>query len=254
MGMVRIALKGLFLLFNFVFWAMGLALLVVGVLAKVQFQYIVKLATDIDYNIAPYIMIGCGVFILLLGFMGCWGSIKEHGWALKLYMFVLIVLFVAEVVGAIAGYVLRGKLDKSLQNAFNNGIASYHTNKDIEDAVDMLQEQIGCCGANSFTDYFTPPPTKSGNTTSPPPQKGVPKSCCLPASGAKCNYASVTADMKPANATIYTKGCYPSLLAKTKENVLIIVGVSLGIAIFQVLGVVTAFKLTQRFKKNYEKM
>lgn len=32
-------------------------------------------------------MIGCGVFIVLVGFMGCWASIKEHGWALKMASF-----------------------------------------------------------------------------------------------------------------------------------------------------------------------
>ena len=83
MGAISTILKGLFLLFNFVFWALGLALLIVGILAKVQFEEIVKLATDINFNIAPYIMIGCGAFIILVGFMGCWGSVKEHGWALK---------------------------------------------------------------------------------------------------------------------------------------------------------------------------
>ena len=43
-----------------------------------------KLSSDINYNLAPYIMIGCGVFIVLIGFIGCWAAVKEHGWALKL--------------------------------------------------------------------------------------------------------------------------------------------------------------------------
>jgi len=252
MGAISTILKGLFLLFNFVFWALGLALLIVGVLAKVQFEEIVKLATDINYNIAPYIMIGCGVFIMLIGFMGCWGSVKEHAWALNIYMFVLVLLFIVEIVGAAAGYILRNKLNASIQHAFQNGIDKYNTKPEIKDAVDMLQSKIGCCGVKSFKDYFKPQPTVGVNMTTPAPQRGVPKSCCI--NEAKCNFGSVTVDTPVANATIHTNGCYDTVVAKTKSSVLIIVGVSLGIAIFQVFGVLTAFKLTQRFKKHYEKM
>jgi len=252
MGAISTILKGLFLLFNFVFWALGLALLIVGILAKVQFEEIVKLATDINFNIAPYIMIGCGAFIILVGFMGCWGSVKEHGWALKIYMFILVLLFIVEIVGAAAGYIMRNKLNGYIKHAFQNGIDRYHTKPEIKDAVDMLQEQIGCCGVTSFKDWFAPVPTVGGNMTTAAPQTGVPKSCCIDEK--KCNFASVTVNTPAANATIHTTGCYDTVLSKTKSSILIIVGVSLGIAVFQVFGVYTAFKLVQRFKKHYEKM
>ena len=62
----------------------GLALLVAGILAKFEYKYLLKLSSDINYNLAPYIMIGCGVFIFLMGLIGCWAAIKEHGWALKI--------------------------------------------------------------------------------------------------------------------------------------------------------------------------
>ena len=62
----------------------GLGLLVLGILSKYAFSYMLKLSTDINYNLAPYIMIACGVFIVLVGFIGCWAANKEHAWALRM--------------------------------------------------------------------------------------------------------------------------------------------------------------------------
>ena len=59
-------------------------MLVLGILSKYAFSYLLKLSSDINYNLAPYIMIACGVFIVLVGFIGCWAALKEHGWALKM--------------------------------------------------------------------------------------------------------------------------------------------------------------------------
>ena len=62
----------------------GLALLIVGIWSKISLVKYMKLSTSIDYNLAPYIMIGCGSFIILVGILGCWACLKEHSWALIL--------------------------------------------------------------------------------------------------------------------------------------------------------------------------
>lgn len=248
MGAVTTLVKALFLLFNFVFWVTGVALLVVGILVKFSFSYIMKLSKDINLNLAPYILIGCGVFIILVGFMGCWASIKEHGWALKLYMFVLILLFIVEIIGGIAGFIMRAKLDTVLKSAIRNGVDHYKTDTDLHDAMDQVQQKIKCCGVTTYKDYINSTAAKGNSTES------VPKSCCINSNGKDCAYLDLRG--KSLNATgIYTKGCYDTLLHSAKENILIIVGVAIGIAVFQIFGVLSGFKLTKKFKeRNYEKM
>jgi len=239
-------MKGLFLIFNFVFWVTGLALLVIGILTKFSFGYIMKLSTEIDYDLAPYIIIGCGVFIVLIGFIGCWAAVKEHGWALKLYMFVLILLFICEIIGAISGYILRNQMTGGLKKGLENGVKNYKTNKDLKAGMDKVQEKIKCCGVLSYNDYFNS--TQSINSTA---VNSVPKSCCIHPDGKDCDYK----DVKVTPKGIYTKGCYDTLLHHAQSNILIIAGVAAGIAVFQILGVICAFILTKQFRENsYEAM
>lgn len=244
-------MKGLFLIFNFVFWLTGLGLLIVGILTKYAFNYLIKLSTDINYNLAPYIMIGCGVFIILVGFLGCWASIKEHSWALKLYMFILIVLFLFEIGGAIAGYILRNKLSDGLQKGMRNAVDTYYNNDDSKSAMDQIQEKIiKCCGVESYTDYF------HGNTTGNSTTKTVPSSCCINTNYEGCYYKDLDKAPSVDKMGIYTNGCYEKLLTDAKKNFVIVGGVALGIAFFQLLGVACAYILTKQFKEvsRYETM
>jgi len=242
-------MKGLFLVFNFVFWLTGLALLVVGILTKFAFSYLMKLSTDINFNLAPYIMIGCGVFIVLIGFVGCWAAVKEHSWALKIYMFVLVILFIIEIAGSITGYVLRNKMKSGLKDGLENAVKKYYTDKDLKEAMDKVQESyVKCCGVNSYKDYFAPATNTTGNST----VQKVPKSCC-DKKAKKCHFDKLN-NVAPADMGIYKQGCYDELVSKAKKNLMIVGGAALGIAVFQILGVICAYVLTKQFKDTYEKM
>jgi len=245
--------KGLFYLFNFIFWLTGLGLLVLGILSKYAFSYMLKLSTDINYNLAPYIMIACGVFIVLVGFIGCWGAIKEHGWALKLYMFVLVILVVVEFAGSIAGYVMRNKLSHGLESGMENAVAKYYEDAELKEAMDKIQsEVIKCCGVRGPQDYVfnagnsTQDNSTQDNSTTITEYK-VPKSCCQVEAG--CKFDQVITDINGSG--FYTHGCYNELLSKTKSNFLVVGGTALGIAIFQIFGILCAYSLTRQFNTLY---
>ncbi|XP_065644809.1 tetraspanin-6 isoform X2 [Hydra vulgaris] len=301
--------KGLFLVFNFVFWISGLALLVIGIMAKFAFKYFMKLSSDIDYNLAPYVMIGCGIFIVLIGFCGCWAAIKQHSWVLKLYMFIMVLLVLSEVGGAIAGYILKGKLASGLKEGMMKAVKNYYSNKDLHDAMDEIQAKyVKCCGVNSYQDYFNvsssttapavtttslatnasttteatttvittgtlyinttvalPNTTTTAETNSTVGRKrreadtvseeSVPQSCCKNSDGSGCRFKDLKG-LKPEEMGIYTQGCYDGLFNIAKKNFGIVGGVAIGIAVFQLLGIVCAYFLTQLFMKTnkYEQM
>jgi len=260
MAIVTSCTKGLFLIFNFVFWLTGLGLLVLGILSKYAFSYMLKLSSDINYNLAPYIMIGCGVFIVLVGFIGCWAAVKEHGWALKLYMFVLVILVVVEIAGGITGYVMRNKLSNGLKSGLDNAVKNYYQDEDLKEAMDKVQGSvIKCCGENGYKDYVTPGGNATvgnatvGNATTVTHYK-VPKSCCKDGVTDGCKYDQVITDAT-TDTGFYTDGCYSELLTKTKKNFLIVGGCALGIAVFQILGILCAWALTRQFNSDsYQQM
>jgi len=222
-------LTGLFLIFNFVFWITGLALLTVGVLMKVAFADFMLLSTDINYNIAPYIMIGCGVFIVLVGFCGCWAAMKSIHWALRIYMAVLAILFLVEIGGGVYGYVTRNKMHQGLMQGFSNGIRDYNNSTlKFKDVIDKFQRTSKCCGATTYTDWNV---TLGENV--------VPKSCCKQQEG--CAYA----DLSKGTTTIYTVGCVDQIFDFAKGKMYILGGVAIGIAVFQLLGILCAYCLTK---------
>lgn len=205
-----------------------------------------KLSTSIDYNLAPYIMIGCGCFILLLGFLGCWASLREHSWALVLYMVVLVILFIAELCAGIAGYILRKKLQDGLEKGMKSAIKKYPNDKEgsiIKAVNDVQSKAFHCCGANNYKDWVN-------MTVQNWPKNSVPESCCK--NKKNCHHDNITGH----ESDIYQTGCVPALKDFFKKNLAIIGGVALGIAFFQVLGIICAYCLARfiRVVSAYEKM
>jgi len=245
--------KGLFLIFNFFFWLTGVGLLVLGILSKYEFSYLLKLSSDINYNLAPYIMIACGVFVILVGFIGCWAAVKEHGWALKMYMFILVILVLVEIAGAIAGYVMRNRLSEGLKKGLTNAVKHYITDSDMKEAMDKVQSDIiKCCGVNGYKDYVYTNTNTNTTSNSTKTEYKVPKSCCKDEKSCKNDKII---DDSTKDLGFYQNGCYDELLSKTKASFVIFGGTALGIAVFQILGIICAYALTRQFNSNtYETM
>uniref|UniRef100_A0A8C5P750 Tetraspanin n=1 Tax=Leptobrachium leishanense TaxID=445787 RepID=A0A8C5P750_9ANUR len=81
--------------------------------------------------------------------------------------------------------------------------------------IDVAQRDFGCCGANNYTDWTTNGPFKD--------KTHVLDSC----------------------SSIHTNGCVEEIYAKIKSNIGIIAGVALGIAFFEILGIIFACYLSQ---------
>jgi len=227
--------KVFFILFNLIFWLTGLALLVIGIWSKISLVKYMKLSTSIDYNLAPYIMIGCGAFIILVGILGCWAALREHSWALILYMIILLILFIAELAAGIGGYVLRNKLKKGLEDGMRKAMKNYgnDTEGSTKKAVDDIQSKVfHCCGADSYLDWTNGSlPNWKANT--------VPKSCCR--NEKSCHFSAVKGHEKD----IYTQGCVGAMKTFFKDKFAIIGGTALGIAFFQLLGIICSYLLAR---------
>ena len=65
------------------FQILGLGILGVGIWARVSLAYYMKLSSD-DYAGAAYLLIGAGVLVSLIAFIGCCGAYKENVCMLKM--------------------------------------------------------------------------------------------------------------------------------------------------------------------------
>uniref|UniRef100_A0A8C5LTK6 Tetraspanin n=1 Tax=Leptobrachium leishanense TaxID=445787 RepID=A0A8C5LTK6_9ANUR len=205
--------KYLMFIFNFIFWICGIALIALGIYVQVQLNHSI-LIKNASSSGASIVIIAVGVVISFISFFGCCGAVKENYCMVTTFAVILVLIFLVEITAAIAGYVLK---DKIL-------------------LIDVAQRDFGCCGANNYTDWTTNGPFKD--------KTHVLDSCCTNETRNCGTNFSI--------ASIHTNGCVEEIYAKIKSNIGIIAGVALGIAFFEILGIIFACCLMKGIRSGYE--
>jgi len=224
--------KLLLFLFNLIFVAAGIGLIVTGAYVNI------KLEDYYDFFGSEYfgpgiLLIVVGVFIFLIAFFGCCGAYKENHCLTMTFAVCLSLIFILEIAGGIAGFVMRDQIEDEVKHVLEDAMKNYKQpgHDGVTSTWDKLQEEFQCCGVNNASDWKDP---KMGNTTIPP-------SCCKEAS------CDPTKDDK-----IYIAGCADELESWLKSKIAIIGGVGIGLAFVQVVGIMFACCLARAIKKEYE--
>ncbi|KAF2980782.1 hypothetical protein EK904_001313 [Melospiza melodia maxima] len=97
------------------------------------------------------------------------------GWRKKYAMFLSLV-FLAELVAGISGFVFRHEIKDTFLRTYTEAIQNYNKNDERSHAVDNVQESLSCCGIQSYTNWSTSPYFF---------KHGIPTSCCMNSSD--CN-------------------------------------------------------------------
>ncbi|KAG8585822.1 hypothetical protein GDO81_005161 [Engystomops pustulosus] len=229
--------KYLVFIFNFLFWICGCALIGLGIYVLVQ-MHNPQLFKNASTSGAPIVIIAVGVIIFFISFFGCCGAAKENYCMVTTFAVLLVLIFLVEIAAAIAGYVYRNQLQNAFTDSITDGMSKYSTSNDTAKAIDDMQKDLHCCGATNYTDWTKYDPFK-GKTQ-------VPDSCC--------RKISLNCGVNPTNDTIYTVGCVQEIETVLKKNIGIVAGVALGIAFFEVLGIVFACCLMKGIRSGYEVM
>nr|XP_055193299.1 tetraspanin-6 isoform X2 [Nyctereutes procyonoides] len=135
--------KSVLLIYTFIFWITGLILLAVGIWGKVSLENYFSLLNEKATNV-PFVLIGTGTVIILLGTFGCFATCRACAWMLKLYAMFLTLIFLVELVAAIVGFVFRHEIRNSFKNNYEKTLKQYNSTGDYRsDAVDKIQN-TGC--------------------------------------------------------------------------------------------------------------
>ncbi|KAG7279860.1 hypothetical protein CRUP_016187 [Coryphaenoides rupestris] len=137
--------KYLLFVFNFIFWLMGSLVLAVGLWLRFDPETVSLLNGDgapDTFFIGVYILIVAGGLVMLVGFFGCCGAVRESQCLLGSFFACLLIIFGAEVAAGVFGFLNKDKIIEDVQNFYaktynenNNGtlITSYH-------------KVLSCCG------------------------------------------------------------------------------------------------------------
>uniref|UniRef100_A0A8V5GVD4 Tetraspanin n=1 Tax=Melopsittacus undulatus TaxID=13146 RepID=A0A8V5GVD4_MELUD len=208
----------------------GVALVAIGIYAQVALDKALVASTASAAG-TPVAILVLGIIIFFISFFGCCGAWKESYCMVTTFAVLLSIIFLVEVAAAIAGYVFKDKVRSVLEDRLWDAMNKYGEDKVLTERVDELQRRFFCCGANNYTDWSSIERFRVNNT--------VPQSCCR---------------VNSTSSPLCPQGCLQSIEAWMKEKILIVAPVALGIAFFEILGIVFACCLMKGIRSGYEVM
>lgn len=233
-------LRSSVIVFNIIFWITGVTFLAVGIWALASKHDYINLLGSNTYSATTFLFLSVGVIIILVGFLGCLGALREIRCCLVTFAFLLLLIFVMEAVSGVLAYMYESAIREELARNLNQTMMeSYQFVAGITKAVDNMQADFHCCGAEGVDGYqdWSSSLWKQRHET----LNVVPDSCCIsPSKGCGTN-------SHPSN--IYREGCWHSLELFLKSHLIVIGGIGLGFCCLQIFGIIFACCMARKIKE-----
>ncbi|KAE8613739.1 hypothetical protein XENTR_v10007852 [Xenopus tropicalis] len=230
-------LKYMMFLFNLIFWLCGCGLLGVGIWLSVSQGNFATFSPSFPSLSAANLVIAIGTIVMVTGFLGCLGAIKENKCLLLSFFIILLIILLAELILLILFFVYMDKVNENAKQDLKDGLLLYNTenNVGLKNAWNIIQAEMHCCGVTDYTDWY---PVLGENT--------VPDRCCMENSQ-DCGHNSTS--------LVWKTGCYEKVKMWFDDNKHVLGTIGMCILIIQILGMafsMTLFQQIHRTGKKYD--
>uniref|UniRef100_A0A8C8RR74 Tetraspanin n=1 Tax=Pelusios castaneus TaxID=367368 RepID=A0A8C8RR74_9SAUR len=240
-------------LFNLLFFILGAVILGFGVwilIDKSSFISVLQTSSS-TLKVGAYILTGVGAVTVVIGFLGCIGAVNEVRCLLGLYLTCLLLIFLTQVAAGLLIFfqqkALKLEMATIVQGVIRHYDPSNQDNKNIQDAWDYVQKQLSCCGWTGPENWNENEILKNESLTLYP-------CSCGNDSVSRSGFCSENMD---TNGTVpgvvwpvYRKGCEDNVQRWLEENLGIILGVCIGVAVIELLGMVLAISLCKNIHRE----
>ncbi|KAM6302882.1 tetraspanin-8 [Podargus strigoides] len=212
-------------IFNFIFWLCGSIILGVSIWIRIGIAAQQELETNSSVFAGANLLIAVGSIIMILGFLGCCGAIKESRCMLLLFFIGLLLILILQVTGGILGAVYRSRIETSLnitlQASMNLLQSSTEEAKVFQEEFQNFEMTNQCCGLlNGPADWGKNFNTALGGNKICECELKNPSDLCTFFQG----------------RYVYKTPCGSVMIKYLKEHLLIIVGIAFGLAVIEFLG------------------
>uniref|UniRef100_A0A8C7VNA4 Tetraspanin n=1 Tax=Oncorhynchus mykiss TaxID=8022 RepID=A0A8C7VNA4_ONCMY len=211
--------KYMLFLFNLLFWLGGCGLLGVGVWLSVSQGSFATLSPSFPSISAANLIITLGAVIMVTGFLGCLGAIKENKSTCQFNPWLSFHLWFLE----------------SARQDLKEGLTLYSTNNNVglRNAWNTIQTEWHCCGVNVYTDWHTALQ-----------EKVVPDHCCQ----------NIYQDCgRNATNQFWTQGCYEKVEEWLDDNKHLLGTIAMCVLVIQLLGMAFSMTLYQQIHRSGKK-
>lgn len=215
MGSCYTCIRYLMFAFNFLFWLLGCAILGVGIWVRVDEDFAKYVNNSSHFGLlytGAYIFIVVGILIMMVGFLGCCGAIRENQCMLGVFFALLFIIFIILLGSGIWAVVATDSVKTKVDMALEEGVKGYFDTEkqSLREFMDLVQNDFKCCGATKGIDDY------------PSEKQTLVPSCAEGAFETPCN---------------------KRFFVFVKDNLVIIAGVAIGIAVILILGMIFAMIL-----------
>lgn len=228
MAGVSSCLKYSMFFFNFLFWLCGTLILALAIWVRVSKdgkEIVTSGNSSTNPFVAVNILIAVGAIIMVLGFLGCCGAVKESRCMLLLFFIGLLLILILQVAAGVLGAAFKSESNRILNETLSENaklLADTTTEaKEFQKAMIAFQTEFKCCGLkNGASDW--------GNNFA------VAKESCQ-CTGSDCGTYQ--------GNSVYPMTCLSSIKELVEKNIIIVIGVAFGLAIVEILGLVFSMTL-----------
>jgi len=164
-------LKGTLFCFNVATWLLGAAIFGLALWMALEpgfADWVEKLQLH-QYYTGVYILIVVGIILIFVSFVGCVSAFMENRMMLTIFIVIQVICFILGTAGSavLLDYSTRdSQLQPLIRERMRYLITQSH-NEYAASILRMVQETIGCCGADGAMDYLNllkPLPTECRDT------------------------------------------------------------------------------------------
>ncbi|KAA0720765.1 CD9 antigen [Triplophysa tibetana] len=162
-------IKYLLFVFNFIFWLAGTGVLAVGLWLRFDEKTKGLFSSEDSPTVfltGVYILIVAGAVMMVVGFLGCCGAIKESSFMLGLFFVFLLIIFAAEVAAGIWGLSKQEKIVSDVQMFYKETFNNYKATKQdgLKETLRLIHFGLQCCGPTGTVVDLSPDicPKKEG--------------------------------------------------------------------------------------------
>ncbi|XP_075825675.1 tetraspanin-17 isoform X3 [Microtus pennsylvanicus] len=167
--------------------------------------------TDLGGLDPVWLFVVVGGVMSVLGFAGCIGALRENTFLLQFFSVFLGLIFFLELATGILAFVFKDWIRDQLNLFINSNVKAYRDDIDLQNLIDFAQE---------YEDVL--------NT--------------------QCGYDIRLKLELEQQGSIYTKGCVGQFEKWLQDNLIVVAGVLVGIALLQILGICLAQNLVSDIK------
>ncbi|XP_053572333.1 tetraspanin-33 isoform X2 [Bombina bombina] len=223
----------------------------VGVYARVLKHSEAAMAClDVD---PALLLIALGILMFLITFCGCIGTLRENICLLQAFSVCLTVIFLLQLAAGILGFVYSDKARGKVSEIIGNAIVHYRDNRNLQTFIDYGQKEFSCCGGISYKDWSQNMYFNCSSENLSRERCSVPYSCCLDLDdhtviNTMCGRGMQVLNYVEAREFIYTNGCNDKLVNWLHSTLFLLGGVTLGLAIPQLVGILLSQILINQIK------